>query len=1072
MTTYAITTAVNIDSLATKGGSDTYNINGGYLTVDQHSRYGTNNNTSAAMGNITLSATLGGTIEFTTAGVRLLKVASTGGGGGAAIGTAITFSGGATGTFMGKYVDLTSAPSSAAGLSAGHYVMIKGWNGTPILDGETGTVSGVTFVTDGDDGPGWLEIVGVDALTVTANRLGTFKVRGDYYYFQNVTTSGSRATTYQIPTTGSSLMYVPSIEVETGVGTDEYECYPNAGSMTALLANVATDAVRGKYCWISTGGLVRFGHDGTNSTGGYLPDSGLKIRVPNIFFQCCTAAAPTANVLPHATPGTRMEFATTGGGVLDIQRASMNWYMNFAQPYSVTLSGVGTFGLIILTECATAIAWDHVCVGQEAANTQLALTMGLNFAGGTLTDCVFSRSAQGGSGAYVGSWADCTGFTCLRTKYRSLTKAANATTGSLTMTRVQNSTFTDTTLGGGRVLATTCVGTEFYTTTYYDHPATTTTTGMPMYAFDLATACSDFWVDGVDFGGLTMCQPYSGIMQVGAAACTKIRLRNIGTSAAPLDFGGARRDAQAWTRVTTTATLTTGTAHGLKANDIIYVIVSSDVAAITVAAKTVLTAPTATTLTFTCLNGGAASGTLSYYPTMAATLIAIANGAAASDVKVQRCYATNNRSAIFSGDNSSKDVIFESVMSDYISAPTTAMLYLNVKGCGSTFGLAAQTACYGTNWLNYFTHDITPNVAAQAWTRTTTTATVTSTDHGLRTGLFINVGTTSDAAAIVKGQKTVTVLTKDTFTFTCLNAGAASGTLTFQTLSDRIGILMNETSVLAPYSIDAGVAAFTSAGSLNMAAVNDQVTFTTPHYFLEHTGFPLAEVVMGGGVLANYEITYALDRNDGNGFGSFKNLSYGRAGGGGSNASTNVTMTSTTGVAVGDYVWGTNIAPNAKVSSITNGTTIVVDTANIGTVSGILRFNQLPSEAAISASGFKMKVRLKCITGSGAAITSLYIYATSDATSRAAQYPLDTFTLTLTGLQTGSDVVVYQAGTTTVRESVDAVSSYGYTYETPESIDIGVFKAGYIPFYIRGFALASASASLPIAQVADRAYLS
>ena len=55
MATYTITTPVNIDTLAAKTGSDTYNINWGYLTIDQDSRYGTNQNTSASIGNITLS---------------------------------------------------------------------------------------------------------------------------------------------------------------------------------------------------------------------------------------------------------------------------------------------------------------------------------------------------------------------------------------------------------------------------------------------------------------------------------------------------------------------------------------------------------------------------------------------------------------------------------------------------------------------------------------------------------------------------------------------------------------------------------------------------------------------------------------------------------------------------------------------------------------------------------------------------------------------------------------------------------------------------------------------------------
>ena len=93
------------------------------------------------------------------------------------------------------------------------------------------------------------------------------------------------------------------------------------------------------------------------------------------------------------------------------------------------------------------------------------------------------------------------------------------------------------------------------------------------------------------------------------------------------------------------------------------------------------------------------------------------------------------------------------------------------------------------------------------------------------------------------------------------------------------------------------------------------------------------------------------------------------------------------------------------------------------------------------------------------------------ATAQAIQYPLDVLTLTLTGLLSGSDVVVLAAGTETIRNSADSVASYAYTYETPESVDIAVYKAGYIPFFIRSYALGSADASLPVAQVADRAYL-
>ena len=82
-------------------------------------------------------------------------------------------------------------------------------------------------------------------------------------------------------------------------------------------------------------------------------------------------------------------------------------------------------------------------------------------------------------------------------------------------------------------------------------------------------------------------------------------------------------------------------------------------------------------------------------------------------------------------------------------------------------------------------------------------------------------------------------------------------------------------------------------------------------------------------------------------------------------------------------------------------------------------------------------------------------------------------TLTLSGLQTGSDIVILDAGTSTIREQVDANAgtSYPYSFSTGGAVDIGVLKAGYVPLYVRNFTLPATDASLPISQTADRNYL-
>lgn len=1052
---------------------DSYNINGGYLTIDTHTRYGLGSNTSAVLGNITLSATLGGTVEFNSTLVRLIPY-NTGSGNVPALDTTIS-QGSASGKLLGVYSALNAAPTTAgAAMPASGYILIRQWNSVAYT---ATTLTGLTATATGADRAGWLNIVGAESLTVTVNRLNTFKVRGDYYDFLGTTTDGTRATTYQIPTNGDAAVYCAGVEVETGTGTGLYEFYPCAGSMTALLANIATDAVRGRWCWISTAGLVRFGHDGTNSTGGYIPPSGRKIRVYNVFFDNALQTTLTANVLPNATLATRYEFAVTGGGVIDIDKANLNWYMNLNQPYSVALTNVGITSALVLTECASAIAWSKVSVGQEAANTQNALTMSLNFAGGTMADCTWTRSAQA-TGVYVTSWNDCSGFTITNERDHSLTKAANASAGSMTLTRVSSCNWTGTTLGGGRVFKTTCTSVNFTTTVYYDNPATTTSSTIPMYVWDIGTACANCTYDGLTFGGLTLVQPYSGILQIGAAGCTNIKLRNLGTAASPLDMGDSYVNGT-WTRSTTTMTVTK-TAHGLKANDLIAVNVISDVTpkAVTTTTATlwtVLAAPTADTFTVTVANSGAASGTLSYYPTMVGAGVTLAASAAANNVKVQRCYIPHLRTGILSSDNSSKNVACESVWGTDWGVQLMAHLNGTMRGIQSTPALTAQTAVYGTHFFDYYTTAQPANISGVAWARTTTTAAVTSTAHGLRTGDQIVVTVTSDAAAIILGTKTltatVTTSTQDVFTFTCLNAGSTSGTLSFVVLNGRVAIQMNESTSDSTSQVAlTNGAAFTSAGSLYMPVINHQAIFTLPVNMLGHSSFPIVEAVMAGGTLTNYDITYSLDGGT-----TYKNLSYPRAGGGGTNGLTNVTMTDTTGVAANDYVFGTNVAPLARVVSITNGTTIVVNKANIGAVSGILRFNQLPSETVSDPLvGFPLKVKIKTTTTNATAVSSLYFLTNATTAARAATYPLDLATLTLTGLVTGSDIVILQPGTSTEYNNTDsnAGTTFSYVYDSSvvTSVDVAVYKAGYVPFFVRSFSLTSAGASLPIAQIADRAY--
>lgn len=1080
MATFTITTAQNIDELTGKAGGDVYNINGGTLTIDQDSRYGLNNTTSTTMGAITLSATLGGVLNIDGKYVRL--IAYTGGTGNVpALNTVIT-QGGASSKLIAVYSALTSAPIAVgAAMPASGFIKVKAWNSVSY---SAGALTGIGATSSGVDVAGWIDVIGDEAGTITVPRLGAWNVTGEWYYLSN--TTGVNTDTYQLPTSGLTT-YCPGVFVETAPSSDTYEFYPNAGTKTAIVANFSSDW-RSKVCWVSTTGIVRFGHDGTNSLSGYVPVSGCKVRLGNVFLQNATTAARTANALPNATIASRYETLTTSAGVLNIDKASIGWYLNCAQAYSVNISNTGVFDNITVTEIATPMTWNQVGVGQSAAVIAFGLTMSLNFAGGTFTDCTFTSTSQAASGRYIITATDISGFTFTRMKSMGLTATrGNATTGSAVLTRATNCTWNNCTIGSGRYYILTCTNTTFNNTVYFDNIAGNTIATNPMFAFDLASNCLNTMIDGVTFGGLYMTQPYNGILNVGAAGCTNTKLRNLGTYSSPLSLGSPRRDDATWTRATTTATITS-TAHGLAVGDTLYVVVSSSIAAIVVGAKTVVAVPTADTFTFACLSAGAASGTVSYFGTKSANVFTLAASAAANDLRVQRVFAPHTRTNLFTADNSSKNITMENVFSDYLSIPAFPLLNTYIRNVSGTPTLAVQTAVYGTHWFNGYLCDVANTTQDVSWTRSGTVVTVTAPGHSLRTTIAststsannipVSITASSDEAALPRGvQNFATVLTSSTFTLVGINAGATSGTMSFRVGNGRIGILMNEATAetAGVYSFDAGNPNFTSAGTLVMPNVGDQVTFTTPIYIKgQGDSFPIMELQIGGSTLTRYKFDYQLDKNDGNGFGGWNNLYYERAGGAGTSGQSTFTVTDATGVEVGDYVWGTGIANKTSVTDVT-GNTITVDYPNIATVSGIIRFNHLPSESGLGAiTGIKMKWRITTVTENTVGINFLYVFTESTDAGRQATYPLDVITLTLTDLKSGSTVNAYlgtNPDTAVLIGSVESSNtSFSFNYESGgQQGYIQVFALGYTAITLP-ITYSSIDQSIPIQQQVDRWY--
>jgi len=226
---------------------------------------------------------------------------------------------------------------------------------------------------------------------------------------------------------------------------------------------------------------------------------------------------------------------------------------------------------------------------------------------------------------------------------------------------------------------------------------------------------------------------------------------------------------------------------------------------------------------------------------------------------------------------------------------------------------------------------------------------------------------------------------------------------------NELMLSMNEPTVetVGQFTMVSGTAKFNSSGGILMGVIGNQAIWETPHYVKGYTAFENIAPTMSGGTIGNYLLEYALDT--GSGYGAWKTLS----------------------------------------------------AANLIT-------------EVISPAGFKMKTRITTTVTNTAAITFVRVYMQSSWDAMGGNtYPLDTITLTLTGLVSGSDVVILAAGSETVLANVQDYSgtSWDYVYETPQSIDVCVYRPGYIPTTVRAFSLGGSNASLPITQTPDPSYL-
>ena len=229
----------------------------------------------------------------------------------------------------------------------------------------------------------------------------------------------------------------------------------------------------------------------------------------------------------------------------------------------------------------------------------------------------------------------------------------------------------------------------------------------------------------------------------------------------------------------------------------------------------------------------------------------------------------------------------------------------------------------------------------------------------------------------------------------------------------RLVLHMNEptTETISGYSVISGTPKFNSSGGVLMYNIGDSATWET--FELKGiTGFNDYEApLMSGGTLSNHLLEYQIDT--GSGYSEYKNLMRTKVVASGVSGQYTIMIADTSGLAVGDYLFGgTNLAYRAKITDI-NGTTITLSKPNRGTASGTVQFSQLPSEVCNPAY-MKLKVKITTIVGNTAAITYLRLNTlTSWSALTTNLYPLENITISLPGINYPARVQIYNLNSST-----------------------------------------------------------
>jgi hypothetical protein len=307
-----------------------------------------------------------------------------------------------------------------------------------------------------------------------------------------------------------------------------------------------------------------------------------------------------------------------------------------------------------------------------------------------------------------------------------------------------------------------------------------------------------------------------------------------------------------------------------------------------------------------------------------------------------------------------------------------------------------------------------------------------------------------------------------------------------------LSITFNDSAVTPkPYNIISGAPKFDNNGSLFFFNSGDSIEYIWPHKIYGVNGFMKRMLRLNGTDLGNdatllygLKIEYAI--KTGTNYGDYKvatpdNL-YGESVSASNGFYLKIKITSRSFMKIG--------APSSQfvigetITGVSSGVTAVVaGVENFGSVANTILITGISGGTFMGAENLNSGATLRAAnvaTNSYAVgpsytscINGLLIFTTVD---QSVLYPVITPTVTLTGLQSGSEVRAYLGSSPDTSVLIDGIESsgneYSFTHPYPgQSGYIVIFAMGFQPLILT-MTYPTENSSIPIQQVIDRNYLS